>query len=109
MLELISVKCFSSLICVTTKTSPMTLLSWNLKRRSVFNLFNKCNLLFLTTIKHLQDKIQSVFQIVPEMQRIFDSNDRRIDLLVGSLEDAGIRDNETFILVSYLTCNSGIF
>lgn len=38
----------------------------------------------------------------PRRQRIFDSNDRRIDVLVGSLEEAGIKDNETLVLVSYL-------
>lgn len=40
------------------------------------------------------------------MQRILDSNDRRIDLLVGPLKDAGIRDNKTLTLVSYF---DGVF
>ncbi|KAI6188313.1 hypothetical protein M3Y98_00341400 [Aphelenchoides besseyi] len=50
------------------------------------------------TIKQLRDKIQSVFKIAPEMQRIVDSTDRRIDLLVSTLEDAGIHGNETLIV-----------
>lgn len=40
------------------------------------------------------------------MQRILHSNDRRIDLLVGPLKDAGIRDNKTLTLVSYF---DGVF
>ncbi|KAI6217767.1 hypothetical protein M3Y95_01195300 [Aphelenchoides besseyi] len=51
-----------------------------------------------TTIEQLKEKIESVFHIAPEMQQIFDSDDRRIDLLVGSLEAAGIQDNEHLIL-----------
>ncbi|KAI6208402.1 hypothetical protein M3Y96_00111200 [Aphelenchoides besseyi] len=50
------------------------------------------------TIKQLTDKIQSVFKIAPEMQRIVESNNRRIDLLVSTLEDAAIQDMETLIV-----------
>ncbi|KAI6186417.1 hypothetical protein M3Y98_00130500 [Aphelenchoides besseyi] len=50
------------------------------------------------TIEQLTDKIQSVFQIAPEMQHIVDSNNRRIDLLVSTIESAGIQDNETLIV-----------
>ncbi|KAI6202492.1 hypothetical protein M3Y96_00954700 [Aphelenchoides besseyi] len=50
------------------------------------------------TIQQLRDKIQFTFQILPEMQQVVDSNNRRIDLLVGTIESAGIQDNETLIV-----------
>ena len=37
----------------------------------------------------------------PRFQEISDRNGRRIDLLVGSLEEAGIKDVEILVLVSY--------
>ncbi|KAI6218425.1 hypothetical protein M3Y95_01162800 [Aphelenchoides besseyi] len=51
-----------------------------------------------TTIEQLKEKIESSFEIPPEKQQIFGSNDRRIHVLVGTLEDAGIQDNEHLIL-----------
>ncbi|KAE9552363.1 hypothetical protein FO519_004408, partial [Halicephalobus sp. NKZ332] len=51
-----------------------------------------------TTIKELQNKIHPSFRIELENQRIFDSNGRRVDLLVGSLEEAGIKCGEKLIL-----------
>jgi len=50
------------------------------------------------TIKQLKNEIHSAFRIKPESQRIVDRNDRRIDLLVGSLEGVGIKDCETLVL-----------
>uniref|UniRef100_A0A8R1IBT6 Ubiquitin-like domain-containing protein n=1 Tax=Caenorhabditis japonica TaxID=281687 RepID=A0A8R1IBT6_CAEJA len=52
----------------------------------------------LATIKQLQDKILSRFQIGIEYQQIYDSKNSRIDLLNGSLEGVGLKDNETLIL-----------
>ncbi|CAD6196242.1 unnamed protein product [Caenorhabditis auriculariae] len=51
------------------------------------------------TIKQLHDKILSRFQIGIEYQQIYDSKNSRIDLLNGSLEGVGLKDNETLILV----------
>ncbi|CAD6192955.1 unnamed protein product [Caenorhabditis auriculariae] len=50
------------------------------------------------TIELLQDKISSSFRIAQDCQRIFDSNGSRIDLVSGTLEKAGLRDNETLVL-----------
>ncbi|UMM28920.1 hypothetical protein L5515_011531 [Caenorhabditis briggsae] len=52
----------------------------------------------MATIKQLHDKILSRFHIGIEYQQIYDSKNSRIDLLKGSLEGVGLKDNETLIL-----------
>ncbi|CAI4220877.1 unnamed protein product [Auanema sp. JU1783] len=50
------------------------------------------------TIEQLQDRILSNFRVAIDCQRIFDGNARRIDMLTGSLKNAGIQNADTLIV-----------
>lgn len=57
--------------------------------------------MFQTTIKELQDEIHSKLQMEPGFQEVYDCSGRRIDLLFGSLEEAGIKCGWKLIVVCY--------
>ncbi|CAJ0582431.1 unnamed protein product, partial [Mesorhabditis spiculigera] len=58
----------------------------------------KCKFEAQATVKCLRDVILSRFVIALDFQEIFDSSDRRIDWLIGPLENTGLRDGDILIL-----------
>lgn len=50
------------------------------------------------TIDQLQEEILTSFQVAIHCQEIFDRNNRRIDLLDGPLQNAGLQNGETLML-----------